>query len=197
MQHNDDKKLDLAVYSSKDKQPHYFLEGIEYFAMPAEVEPSEGDRRALAAANPERKMGKRKKLSARKNVQDMIKEMYPASCGLPCQTAPVPPEVLKLNEEYKETLPPGLPPSRPTDHRIDYPEKFRIPAPRLYRLAPSEDKELLKQLDDPNSHGFITKVTSPYDSGILFVSKANGKLRTVVDYRPLIELMRCLTELEM
>ena len=67
-----------------------FPEGIDYFAMPAEVEPSEGDRRALAAANPERKMGKRKKLSARKDVQDLINEMDPASCGLPCQPAPVP-----------------------------------------------------------------------------------------------------------
>ena len=58
--------------------------------MPAEVEPSEGDRRALAAANPERKMSNRKKLSARKDVQDLIKEMDPASCGLPCQTAHAP-----------------------------------------------------------------------------------------------------------
>ena len=47
-------------------------------------------------------MGKRKKLSARKDVQDLIKEMDPASCGLRCQTAPVPPEVIKLNDEHKE-----------------------------------------------------------------------------------------------
>ena len=54
-------------------------------------------------------MGKRKKPSARQDVQDLIKEMDPASCGLPCQTAPVPPEVIKLNEEYKELFPEKLP----------------------------------------------------------------------------------------
>ena len=79
LQQNDDTKLDHAVYHPNDEQPDYFLEGIVYFAMPAEVEPSEVDRRALAAANLERKMGKRKNLSARKDVQDLIKEMDPAS----------------------------------------------------------------------------------------------------------------------
>ena len=73
MQQNDDKKLDLTLYPMKDVQPDYLLEGIDYFAIPAEVESSEGDRSALAAANTERKMGKRKKLSARKDVQDLIK----------------------------------------------------------------------------------------------------------------------------
>ena len=56
---------------------------------------------------------------------------------------------------------------------IDFPEKFRIPAPRLYRLEPSKDKELLKQLDDLKINGYITDVTSPYGSGILCVPKAN------------------------
>ena len=86
-------------------QPDYFYEGMDYFAMPMEFEPSEGDRRAHAAAKPERNMGKRKKLSARNDVRDLIKEMYPASCVMPCQSEPVPPEVLELNEEYKELFP--------------------------------------------------------------------------------------------
>ena len=63
------------------------------------VKPSEWDRRALAAVNPKRKIGKRKKLSSRKDVQDLNKEMDSASCGLQCQTAHVPTEDLKLNEE--------------------------------------------------------------------------------------------------
>jgi len=57
-----------------------------------------------------------------------------------------------LNDEYKDlfprALPPGLPPSRPIDHRIDFQEKYKIQAPRLYRLAPSEDAELQKKLKD-------------------------------------------------
>ena len=93
-------------------------------------------------------------------------------------TAPVPEEVLKLNEEYKDLfpaqLPPGLPPRRPTDHRIDFPDKYRIPAPRLDRLAPSEDVELQKQLANLKAHGYIREVTSPFGSGILFVPKASA-----------------------
>ena len=78
MQQNDDKKLDLTVYPLKDVQPDYFRECIDYFAIPAEVEPSEGNRRALAAANPERKMGKRKKLSARKKCPRPDQEYGPS-----------------------------------------------------------------------------------------------------------------------
>ena len=157
-------------------------------------------------------MVKRNKLSARKDGQDLINEMDPASCGLQCQTAPAPLEVLKQNEEYQdlfpEKLPHGLPPSRPTYLGIDFPEKFRIPDPRLYMLAPGEDKALLKQLDDLKGHDYITEVTSPYGSGILFSPHANWKLRMVVDYRPINNLtvvdkypfhgsMRCLIEFEM
>ena len=89
--------LNHAEYSPKEeltkiasRQPEYLVQGVDYFFTPMEVEHSEGDRRAHAAANPECKLCKRKKLSARKNVQDLIKEMDPTSCGLPCQTAPVP-----------------------------------------------------------------------------------------------------------
>ena len=79
-----------------------FLGRIDYFAMTVDVQHSESDRRALAAANPERMMGTRQNLSARNDVQDLIDEMYTASCGLQCQTAPVHHYVIKLNEECKE-----------------------------------------------------------------------------------------------
>ena len=96
-------------------------------------------------------MGKSKKLSARKDLQDMIKELDQASCLLPCQTAHVPPEVLKLTVEYKEMFPEKvptvLPPSRTADQMIYCKEKFRIINPWLYWLASSEYKKLLKQLD--------------------------------------------------
>jgi hypothetical protein len=46
-----------------------------------EVDVSERDRRALAAANPNRKIGKRKKFTARKEIHDIIANMDPASCG--------------------------------------------------------------------------------------------------------------------
>ena len=50
------------------------LDSLEAHA-PEEVEPT------AAYVGPEKKAGRRKKLSARKYVQDLIKEMNPASCG--------------------------------------------------------------------------------------------------------------------
>ena len=52
-------------------------------------------------------------------------------------------------------------------------------------------------------HSPVAPVNSPFGSGILFVPKANGKLRMVVDYPPIYwltvvdkfisrEFMRCL-----
>ena len=93
---------------------------------PEEVEHTKQNRGSAAFVGPEKKSWRRKKLSSHKDVRDLIKDMDPASCGPPVQTAVVPEVILRLNDEYKDlfqsALPPGLP-SRPTDHCIDFPEK--------------------------------------------------------------------------
>ena len=67
-------EFNQAVHLTKEDHPRFsswqpiLFEGIDYFAMPKEFKPSEWDRRALAAANPEHKVGKRKKLSAQNDV---------------------------------------------------------------------------------------------------------------------------------
>ena len=85
------------------------LDSLEAHA-PEEVEPTEQDRRSATYVGPEKKAGRCKKLSARKDVQDLIKEMDPASCGPLVQTAEVPEVILRLNDEYKDLLPCALPP---------------------------------------------------------------------------------------
>ena len=113
-----------------------------------------------------------------------MKEVDPAAVGPPCAALPVYPEVQALSAEYSDLypaeLPPGLPPPRSADHRIDFLPNSRIPAPRMYRLAPKEDAELQKLLHYLLERGYIKEVTSPFGSGILFVPKSNGKLRMVV-----------------
>ena len=74
-----------------------------------------------------------------------------------------------------------MPPSRPTDHRIDLVQDHKIPGQKLYRL----DKELQEQLSSLEKLGFIEPSVSPFGSGVLFVPKPNGKFRLCVDYRPL------------
>ena len=55
-----------------------------------------------------------------------------------------------LNEEFAvifpAKIPGGMPPSNPTDHRIDLVQDRKIPWQKLYRLSPAEDKELQGQL---------------------------------------------------
>ena len=86
---------------------------------------------------------------------------------------------------FPDELPKGLPPLRPMDHRIDLKPWFKPPARRAYRMAPQEEGTLRETLDDLLEKSLIEPANSPYASGVLFVPKANGKLRLVVDYRPL------------
>ena len=61
-----------------------------------------------------------------------------------------------------------MPPSRPTDHRIDLVQDHKIPGQKLYRLSPAEDKELQEQLSSLEKLGFIEPSVSPFGSGVLF-----------------------------
>ena len=155
-----------------------------------EVTPTKDDQRALArAAEPKWKTRKRLRNSPRKAVERLLKEVDHTICGPPCREEPVPQEVLALNQEFTDLFPAkvpgGLPPSRQTDHRIDLKPDSRIPTQRMYRMAPAEGNELPKQLKTLQDLGFIEPSTSPYGAGVLFVPKANGKLRLCVDYRHL------------
>ena len=54
--------------------------------------------------------------------------------------------IMALNEEFAvifpAKIPGGMPPSRPTDHRIDLLQDHNIPGQKFYRLSPAYDKEL-------------------------------------------------------
>ena len=84
-----------------------------------------------------------------------------------------------LNEElaaiFPENIPGGMPPTRPTDNRIDLVQDHNIHWKKLYRLSPAEDKELQEKLISLKKLGFIEPSVSPFGSGVLFVPKPNGK----------------------
>ena len=136
-----------------------------------------------------RKSRRKRRMSPRRVVQLSLKEIDHAVCGPPCAIMPVDSRIKELNEEFKslfpEKMPPGLPPQRTTDHRIDIKPGSKIPAQRLYRMSPLEDEELRRQLKEWLDLGIIERANSPYGAGVLFVPKANGKLRMCADYRPL------------
>ena len=70
-----------------------------------------------------------------------------------------------------------MPPTRQTDHRINFVEDHKIPGQKLYRLSSAYDKELQEQLSSLKKLGFIEPSVSPFGSGVLFVPKPNGKFR--------------------
>ncbi|GKF43083.1 hypothetical protein Tco_0129635, partial [Tanacetum coccineum] len=63
-----------------------------------------------------------------------------------------------------------------------------LPARAPYRLAPSEMKELSKQLKELSDKGFIRPSSSPWGAPVLFVKKKDGSFRMCIDYRGLNKL---------
>nr|GEW00219.1 putative reverse transcriptase domain-containing protein [Tanacetum cinerariifolium] len=68
------------------------------------------------------------------------------------------------------------------------PDSNVVTARAPYRLAPSEMKELLKQLQELSDKGFIRPSSSPWGAPVLFVEKKDGSFRMCIDYRELNKL---------
>ncbi|KAJ9545341.1 hypothetical protein OSB04_025048 [Centaurea solstitialis] len=54
-----------------------------------------------------------------------------------------------------------------------------------YRLAPTEMKEMMTQLQELSEKGFIRPSSSPWGAPVLFVKKKDGSMRMCIDYREL------------
>nr|GEV45604.1 putative reverse transcriptase domain-containing protein [Tanacetum cinerariifolium] len=83
---------------------------------------------------------------------------------------------------------PGLPPPRQVEFRIDLVPGAAPVARAPYRLAPSEMKELAKQLHELSEKGFIRPSSSSWGEPVLFVKKKDGSFRMCIDYRELNKL---------
>lgn len=95
---------------------------------------------------------------------------------------------LLLNEfrdVFPEELPPGLPPRREVDHRIELLPGTKPPSRPTYHMSAVELAELKKQLDELLKAGFIRPSKSPFGAPILFVKKKDGTFRMCIDYRAL------------
>lgn len=90
--------------------------------------------------------------------------------------------------EFPDVFPedlPGLPPDREVEFYIDLVPGATPVAKAPYRLAPSEMKELMSQLQELLDKGFIRPSSSPWGAPILFVKKKDGSMRMCIDYREL------------
>ncbi|GJV70316.1 putative reverse transcriptase domain-containing protein [Tanacetum coccineum] len=97
------------------------------------------------------------------------------------------PVIRDFPEVFPEELP-GLPPPRQVEFRIDLIPGAAPVARAPYRLAPSEMKELSKQLQELLEKGFIRPSSSPWGAPVLFVKKKDGSFRMCIDYRELNKL---------
>ena len=117
--------------------------------------------------------------SPRNEVEKLIRDVDHPIRGPPCEELPMPERIRALNKEFAaifpEKIPGGMPPTRPTDHRIDLEHDHKIPGQKMYRLSPADDKELQEQPSSLEKLGFIEPSVSPFGSGVLFVPKQNGK----------------------
>nr|GEZ06464.1 transposon Ty3-G Gag-Pol polyprotein [Tanacetum cinerariifolium] len=94
-------------------------------------------------------------------------------------------------QDFPEVFPddlPGLPPPRQVEFRIDLVLGAAPVARAPYRLAPSEMKELAKQLQELLEKGFIPPSSSPWEAPVLFIKKKDGSFRMCINYRELNKL---------
>ncbi|GJW88045.1 putative reverse transcriptase domain-containing protein [Tanacetum coccineum] len=97
------------------------------------------------------------------------------------------PVIRDFPEVFPEDLP-GLLPPRQVEFRIDL-ILGAAPVARVpYRLAPSEMKELSKQLQELLEEGFIRPSLSQWGAPVFFVKKKDGSFRMCIDYRELNKL---------
>nr|GEZ32234.1 reverse transcriptase domain-containing protein [Tanacetum cinerariifolium] len=97
------------------------------------------------------------------------------------------PIVRDFPEVFPEDLP-GIPPARPVAFQVDLVPGVVPVARALYRLPPSEMKELAEQLQELSDKGFIRPISSSWGAPVLFVKKKDGSFRMCIDYRELNKL---------
>jgi hypothetical protein len=84
---------------------------------------------------------------------------------------------------FPSELPPGLPPVRGIEHKIDLIPEASLPNRATYRTNPDETKKIQRQVQDLLDHAYIHESLSHCSVPILLVPKKDGTWHMCVDYR--------------
>nr|GEX23929.1 hypothetical protein [Tanacetum cinerariifolium] len=98
---------------------------------------------------------------------------------------------VRIVKDFLEVLPedlPGIPPARQVEFQIDLVPGAAPVARAPYRLALSEMKELVGQLQELSDKGFIRPSSSPWGALVLFVKKKDGSFHMCINYCELNKL---------
>ena len=101
----------------------------------------------------------------------------------------IPPSLMFVLKDFKDVfpneLPPGLPPLRGIEHRIDLIPGAPLPDRAAYRTNPEETKEIERQIQDLLSKGYVRESLSPCAVPVILIPKADNTLRLCMDCHPI------------
>ena len=104
-------------------------------------------------------------------------------------SSPIPPSLMSILQEFDDVfpqeLPPGLPPLRGIEHRIDLIPGAPLPNRAAYRTNPEETKEIEKQIRDLVDKDYVRESLSPCAVPVILVPKQDSSLRMCMDCRPI------------
>jgi len=91
----------------------------------------------------------------------------------------------EFDDVFPQELPPGLPPLRGIEHRIDLIPGAPLPNRAAYRTNPEETKEIERQIRDLLDKGYVRESLSPCAVPVILVPKQDKSLRICMDCRPI------------
>ena len=202
------KKWNPAMDWSRDALsfPERRRQGADLEPAPAEVAGGLGEGRLISAlqANRAMKKGELKLLAMITPWQEEEESLEKPQCSAvvaakpdskqppkelaPSAPAPVQAVLKEFQDVFPEKLPPGLPPRRDVDHRIELEPGAKAPVNRMYKMSFTELDELKKQLAELVEAGYVEPSKSPFGAPVLFVHKKDGGERMCIDYRALNKL---------
>ena len=104
-------------------------------------------------------------------------------------TNPLPLVFSNLLQEFEDVfpdeLPPGLPPLRGIEHRIDLIPGAPLPNKAPYRVNPEETKEIQWQVQQLIDNGHVRESLSPCAVPVILVPKQDGSFHMCLDCRPI------------
>lgn len=95
----------------------------------------------------------------------------------------VQPLLNSYGQVFPTEIPPGLPPTRSIQHKIDLIPGSVLPNKPAYRTNPQQTTEIRKQVDKLLEKGLIRESLSPCAVPTLLVPKKNGEWRMCMDSR--------------